>query len=165
MEGYMYRGHSLMREVVKRLQEGLIGKIRHVRADFAFRVPRDPEGRLFATSLGRGGILDVGGYVTSFARLIAGIAEGVPFAEPVAIAANGVIGPHGADETATALLTFASGFTAVVTAAVFHAAGTTAVVFGDEGRIVLPDPWIPRGDRQGLHTGYTIYRDGKDPEP
>ena len=49
MEGYMYRGHPLMREVVKRLQEGVIGKIRHVRADFAFRVPRDPEGRLFAT--------------------------------------------------------------------------------------------------------------------
>ena len=126
MEGYMYRGHPLMREVVKRLQEGVIGKIRHVRADFAFRVPRDPEGRLFATSLGGGGILDVGGYVTSFARLIAGIAEGVPFAEPTAFAANGVIGPHGADETATALLTFKSGVTATVTAAVFHDAGRTA---------------------------------------
>ncbi|HEX2661055.1 MAG TPA: oxidoreductase, partial [Polyangia bacterium] len=71
--------------------------------------------------------------------------------------------PHGADETATAMLTFASGFTATVTAAVFHAAGTTATVFGDEGRIVLPDPWIPEGNRQGLHTGYTIHRDGQDP--
>ena len=85
MEGYMYRGHPLMREVVKRLQDGVIGKIRHVRADFAFRVPRDPEGRLFATSLGGGGILDVGGYVVSFARLVAGIAEGKPFAEPVGV--------------------------------------------------------------------------------
>src|SRR5262249_41534193 len=43
MEGYMYRGHPLMREVVKRLQEGVIGKIRHVRADFAFRVPPHPD--------------------------------------------------------------------------------------------------------------------------
>ncbi len=164
MEGYMYRGHPLMREVVKRLQEGVIGKIRHVRADFAFRVPRDPEGRLFATSLGGGGILDVGGYVTSFARLIAGIAEGVPFAEPTAFAANGVIGPHGADETATALLTFKSGVTATVTAAVFHDAGTTGVVFGDEGKIVMPDPWIPQSKRQCLETSYTIHRDGKEPE-
>ena len=160
----MYRGHPLMREVVKRLQEGVIGKIRHVRADFAFRVPRDPEGRLFATSLGGGGILDVGGYVVSFARLIAGIAEGAPFAEPTAFAANGVIGPHGADETATALLTFKSGMTATVTAAVFHDAGTYGVVFGDEGKIVMPDPWIPQSKRQCLETSYTIHRDGQEPE-
>jgi predicted dehydrogenase len=164
MEGYMYRGHPLMREVVKRLQDGVIGKIRHVRADFAFRVPRDPEGRLFATSLGGGGILDVGGYVVSFARLVAGIAEGKPFAEPVAFAANGVIGPHGADETATALLTFKSGMTATVTAAVFHDAGTYGVVFGDAGKIVMPDPWIPQSKRQCLETSYTIHRDGQEPE-
>ena len=164
MEGYMYRGHPLMREVVKRLQEGVIGKIRHVRADFAFRVPRDPEGRLFATSLGGGGILDVGGYVVSFARLVAGLAEGSKFAEPVRLSAAGSIGPHGADEIATALLTFASGFTAAVTAAVFHQAGTTAVVFGDRGRIVLPDPWIPQGNRHALETGFTIHRDDAPPE-
>ena len=149
MEGYMYRCHPLMRQLVARLQEGIIGQIRHVRADFAFRVPRDPEGRLFARSLGGGGILDVGGYVVSFARLIAGLVEGEKFAEPVKLAANGVIGPHGADETATALLTFESGFTAVVTAAVFHDAGTTAVVFGDQGRIVLPDPLDPAGQPPG----------------
>jgi predicted dehydrogenase len=164
MEGYMYRCHPLMKQVIARLQEGVIGKIRHVRADFAFRVPRDPEGRLFAPSLGGGGILDVGGYVVSFARLVAGIVEGAQFAEPIKLAANGVTGPHGADETATALLTFKSGFTAVVTAAVFHDAGTAAVVFGEKGRIVLPDPWIPQGNRQGLETGYTIFRDGEPPE-
>jgi predicted dehydrogenase len=164
MEGYMYRCHPLMKQLIARLQEGIIGPIRHVRADFAFRVPRDPEGRLFARSLGGGGILDVGGYVVSFARLIAGLVEGKQFAEPTKITANGVIGPHGADETATALLSFKSGFTAVVTAAVFHDAGTTAVVFGDHGRIVLPDPWIPQGNRQGLETSYTVYRDGQPPE-
>jgi predicted dehydrogenase len=164
MEGYMYRCHPLMQRLIADLKAGVIGAIRHVRADFAFRVPRDSAGRLFARSLGGGAILDVGGYVVSFARLIAGLAEGKPFAEPIALGANGVIGPHGADEIATALLTFASGFTAVVTAAVFHPAGTAAVVFGDEGRIELPDPWIPRGDRQGLETGYTIHRDGREPE-
>jgi len=164
MEGYMYRCHPLMKRLIADLQAGVIGPIRHVRADFAFRVPRDPAGRLFARSLGGGAILDVGGYVVSFARLIAGLVEGKPFAEPISMTANGVMGPHGADETATALLTFGSGFTAVVTAAVYHDAGTTAVVFGEAGRIVLPDPWIPQGDRQGLQTGYTIYRDGKEPE-
>jgi predicted dehydrogenase len=164
MEGYMYRCHPLMKQLIAHLQDGVIGTVRHVRADFAFRVPRDPEGRLFATRLGGGGILDVGGYVVSFARLIAGLVEGGQYAEPTKISANGVLGPHGADETATALLTFKSGFTAVVTAAVFHPAGTSAIVFGDEGHIVLPDPWIPQSDRQALETGYTIHREGRPPE-
>src|SRR6185436_1414121 len=35
MEGYMYRGHPLMRQLITRLQDGIIGPIRHVRADFA----------------------------------------------------------------------------------------------------------------------------------
>jgi predicted dehydrogenase len=164
MEGYMYRGHPLMRELIQRLQDGVIGPIRHVRADFAFRVPRDPEGRLFAKSLGGGGILDVGGYVVSFSRLIAGLIEGAPFAEPVRVQASGVIGPTGADEIATALLTFKSGFTSVVTSAVFHDAGTVTTVFGEKGKIVLPDPWIPSSQRQSLETEYTIFLDGKVPE-
>ena len=164
MEGYMYRCHPLMKELIARLKDGVIGNIRHVRADFAFRVPRDPEGRLFAKSLGGGGILDVGGYVVSFARLIAGLVEGVPFAEPTKLAANGVIGPTGADEITTALLTFKSGFTAATTSAVFHEAGTQTVVFGEKGKIILPDPWIPSSKRQSLETSYTIVRDGHEPE-
>lgn len=164
MEAYMYRSHPLMREVVKRLQEGAIGRIRHVRADFAFRVPRDPEGRLFAPNLGGGGILDVGGYVVSFARLVAGVAAGVPFDEPTELTANGIIGPHGADELASALLTFKTGMTAALTAAVYHDAGTAGIVFGDEGKLFMPDPWIPQSKRQCLETGYTLFRDGKEPE-
>ncbi len=51
-----------------------------------------------------------------------------------------------------------------VTAAVYHPAGTSAIVFGDRGHIVLPDPWIPQSDRQALETGYTIHRDSQAPE-
>jgi predicted dehydrogenase len=164
MEAFMYRCHPLIRELLSRLQGGAIGALRHVRADFGFKVPRDPAGRLFDLKLGGGGILDVGGYPVSFARLLAGVVDGTPFAEPSRVMAAGTLGPTGADELATALLTFASGFTAAVTCAVHHAVGTGAVVFGEEGQIVLPDPWIPRGDRHGLETGFTVLRDGQPPE-
>ncbi|HWA75550.1 MAG TPA: Gfo/Idh/MocA family oxidoreductase [Polyangiaceae bacterium] len=164
MEAFMYRCHPLLREVVSRLKDGAIGRIRHVRASFGFRVPRDPSGRLFNLELGGGSILDVGGYPVSFARLVAGLIEGKPFAEPVQIQACGVIGPTGADELATALLTFSSGFTAEAVSATFHAVGTHTVVYGEEGRIELPDPWIPRGQRQGLESEFTVYRDGREPE-
>jgi predicted dehydrogenase len=164
MEGFMYRCHPLLRELVSRLQDGVIGEIRHVRADFGFRAPRLAEHRLFNPTLGGGSILDVGGYPVSFARLIAGIAEGLPFAEPVASLADGIIGPTGVDELASALLTFRSGMTASVTTAISYDIGTSAMVFGEDGRIVLPNPWIPRGNRQGTVTGMTICRDGHEPE-
>jgi predicted dehydrogenase len=164
MEAYMYRCHPLTARLIQSVQEGAIGAIRHVRADFAFRVPRDPKGRLFDLALGGGGILDVGGYPASFARLIAGLVENKPFAEPVELKAMGVLGPTGADEVASALLRFPSGLTAAITCGVFHDAGTTAVIFGEEGKIVLPNPWIPEGKRQARETSFVIHRDGREPE-
>jgi predicted dehydrogenase len=164
MEAWMYRCHPLMKELIVRLKNGVIGDIRHVRADFSFRVPRDPTGRLFDLKLGGGGILDVGGYPVSFARLVAGLVEGKPFAEPTKLQAVGTIGPTGADETATALLSFASGFNATVSCAVHHEGGRNTVVFGEKGRIVCSDPWIPGGDRQSRETGFTVHLDGKEPE-
>jgi len=164
MEAYMYRCHPMLAELLSRLNDGTIGPIRHVRADFGFCAPRAREHRLFSSSLGGGSILDVGGYPVSFARLVAGVVERVPFAEPVALTASGLIGPTGVDELATAHLTFASGFTASVTSAVSYDVGTSATVFGEQGRIELPNPWIPSGRRQALETGFTIYRNGGDPE-
>jgi predicted dehydrogenase len=164
MEAYMYRCHPLTAALLSHLNEGAIGPIRHVRADFGFRAARAADHRLFSPALGGGSILDVGGYPVSFARLIAGLVEGVPFAEPVALTANGLIGPTGVDELASAHLTFASGATASVTSAVWYDVGTSAVVFGERGRVVLPNPWIPGGTHHGLETGFTIYRDEREPE-
>jgi predicted dehydrogenase len=164
MEAFMYRCHPIVRELLGRLSDGAIGTIRHVRADFAFRVARNPEGRLFKLALGGGGILDVGGYPISFARLIAGHVAGAAFAEPARLDAIGQLGPTGADELAVGLLGFASGLSAQVTCGVFHDVGTAAVVFGEEGKIVLPNPWIPEGDRQALASRFVIHRDGRDPE-
>jgi predicted dehydrogenase len=164
MEAFMYRCHPLIKQLLARLGEGVIGRLRHIRADFAFRVPRTATGRLFDPRLGGGGILDVGGYPVSFARLIAGVVAGTPTAEPIEILGSGFIGPHGADEIASGLLRFESGLTASVTCGVFHDVGTSAQLFGEEGKIVLPNPWIPGGERQSLDTGFTILRDGKSPQ-
>jgi predicted dehydrogenase len=158
MEAFMYRSHPMMVEVAGRLADGIIGPLRHMRADFGFRQPRDRQGRLFDPKLGGGGILDVGGYPVSLARLVAGLAEGHPFAEPVRFSAAGHVGPSGVDEIASALLTFSSGLTAALTCAVHHDVGTSAVIFGDEGKLVLGNPWVPHGDRQSLESSYTIER-------
>ncbi|HEV8550081.1 MAG TPA: Gfo/Idh/MocA family oxidoreductase, partial [Polyangiaceae bacterium] len=141
MEAFMYRCHPLVHELVARIARGEIGEVRHVRADFGFRVPRDPAGRLFDPALGGGAILDVGGYPMSLARLVAGVAAGGQFAEPVALRGSGFVGPAGADELASANLRFASGMTAEIACAVRHDLGTRVVIFGERGRIILPNPW------------------------
>ncbi len=164
LEGYMYRCHPLLGALIQRVQRGDIGELRHIKADFGFRVPRDPAGRLFDLRLGGGGILDVGGYCTSFARLLAGVVTGAPFAEPTRLHAVGFKGPTGADEISTALLSFESGLTATLTCAVHHRVGTEAVLYGEAGRIVLSDPWIPQGDRQALETSFSVQREGEAPE-
>jgi predicted dehydrogenase len=164
MEAFMYRCHPVTRELVRRLQEGSIGKLLHVRADFGFRKPRDPDSRLYNLALGGGAILDVGCYTASFSRLVAGVAAGLPFAEPTAMQASGLLGPTGSDELASALLTFASGFTAQMTCAVHHDVGRITTVFGEEGRLVVADPWAPGSQRMGRESSFTIFRDGRDPE-
>lgn len=164
LEGYMYRCHPLLGALIERVRRGDIGELRHIKADFGFRVERDPKGRLFDLKLGGGGILDVGGYCMSFARLLAGVVTGQPFAEPTSVAAVGFRGPTGADELATALVRFASGLTATLTCAVHHRVGTEAVLYGERGQIVLPDPWIPQGVRQSLETSFTVKREGQADE-
>jgi hypothetical protein len=36
-------------------------------------------------------------------------------------------------------------------------------VFGELGKIVLPNPWIPEGNRQALESGLFIHREGHAP--
>jgi predicted dehydrogenase len=164
MEAFMYRCHPLVRALVARLADGAIGRILHVRADFGFRKARDPNGRLYNVAKGGGAILDVGCYPASFARLVAGVAVGRPFAEPVRVQATGLRGPTGADEQASALLTFESGVTATISTAIHHALGRSAMIFGEDGHVVVPDPWAPESHRHGTKTSFTIHRERREPE-
>jgi predicted dehydrogenase len=164
MEAYMYRCHPLITELVSRLRAGAIGQIRHVRADFGFRDPRNPKGRLFDAEQAGGGMLDVGGYPVSFVRLVAGVATGKPVAEPVKLTAVAQIGPTGVDEFAQATLSFESGVTAEIACGIRYDFGCGATIFGEEGRIKIDDPWLPGGKRQGLHSHFIIERDGQSPE-
>src|SRR5271170_7337632 len=81
MEAYMYRCHPQINRVLELIRGGAIGDVRAITARFGFQAEYNLEDRLFNRTLGGGGILDVGGYCTSMARLIAGAASGA-VAEP-----------------------------------------------------------------------------------
>ena len=76
MEAFMYRCHPQTAKLVELIRRGVIGEVRAVQATFGFHASYDLDGRLLKRSLGGGGILDVGCYCVSMARLVAGVAQG-----------------------------------------------------------------------------------------
>jgi predicted dehydrogenase/aryl-alcohol dehydrogenase-like predicted oxidoreductase len=162
MEAFMYRCHPQIAKLVELLRANAIGKVRMVQATFGFSAGFSPEGRLFKNALGGGGILDVGCYATSMARLVAGVAMGQDFAEPTEVHGVGRIGETGVDEWTTAVAKFPGDIIAQVTTAVRMSPENVVRIFGSEGMIYIPDPWIP--NREGGASIIHLTRWGEEPK-
>jgi predicted dehydrogenase len=162
MEAFMYRCHPQTARLVELIRSGAIGEVRLIQANFGFAAPFDPQSRLFKNSLGGGGILDVGCYPVSMSRLIAGIATGRDFADPLEVKGAGHIGPTGIDEYASATLRFDHDILANLATAVALELDNTVRIFGTQGHIVIPTPWVPA--KTGGQTEIHLHRTGQAPE-
>lgn len=165
MEAFMYRCQPLIAKVVELVREDAIGEVRLIRASFGFCCPYDLDGRLLSHALGGGGILDVGCYPVSFARLIAGVALGVPNAYPIAVKGFAAIGEASdVDEWATGMLEFEGGILAQLSTGVQCAQDNAATIFGSEGRIDIPTPWFASGKAEGGKGDIILQLTGQEPE-
>ncbi len=145
MEAFMYRCHPQTQRVIKMVRSGTLGIVQHIEATFGFRSKYDPASRLWNKSLGGGGILDVGCYALSGARLVAGAALGQPFADPISLAGAGALHPEsGADVHAVATLGFPGGITAQIGCGVGLQFANQLVVHGTAGRLTVPSPFLIR---------------------
>ncbi|MEZ5598973.1 MAG: aldo/keto reductase [Pseudomonadales bacterium] len=153
MEAFMYRCHPQTRMVQQLIRAGAIGKVRHIAASFGYQTPFDEHSRLFANSLGGGGILDVGCYPVSLARAILQ-------AEPVSVQAHGHLGSTGVDEWSSALLGFDDGVSAQVNTSIRLGIDNTARISGTDGYIHLPRPWLPADDVG--HWSFTLNTGGEN---
>ena len=142
MEAFMYRCHPQTAKLVELIRERAIGDVNLIQATFSFHAGFDPASRLFNRELGGGGILDVGCYCTSMARLIAGAATGKPFADPIDVKATGHIGESGVDEYTIAVLRFPGDIIAQVSTGVGLNQENVVRIFGSEGSIFIPSPWF-----------------------
>ncbi len=163
-EAFMYRYHPQTAKLVELVRAGAIGEVRMIRAAFGFGGGDgiDPDSRLFSNALGGGAILDVGCYAVSAARLVAGAAVGRPFDNPARVAGAGRIGATQVDEWAAAVLQFDSGICAQVATAIRARLDNSLEIFGAEGRISVPNPWV--ADRQQPVPGRILVsrRDGTE---
>jgi len=143
MEAFMYRCHPQTAKLVELVRGGAVGQVRMIQASFGFYCDFNPASRLWNKELGGGGILDVGCYPMSFARLLAGAAVGKAFADPAEVSGAGQLHPQtGVDVHAAATLRFEGGIVAQIATAVGEKLENNARIFGSEGWIEVPHPWI-----------------------
>ena len=115
------------------LNDGIIGKVRLIEADFGFQAPYCPDSRLFNPELGGGALLDVGIYPLTLALSL--------FGYPKEASAKATIGKTGVDELSVYNLKFDSGVMADLKASITQTTGCTATIYGSEGTITLPHEW------------------------
>ena len=162
-EAFMYRLHPQTPKLLELIKSGVIGEVRMIKSSFGFAMPDFmPEHRLYANDLAGGGILDVGGYPVSMARLIAGAAAEKPLAEPDKVVGVAHLGQSGVDEWASALLHFPEGIIAEISCSISLKQDNVLRILGTTGRIEVPDFWFAGGNRDvGLGKIEVIDPDGR----
>ena len=141
-EGFMWRHHPQASTLVEAIGAGGIGPVRTIRATFGFTLRREGDVRL-DPALDGGSLMDVGCYCVSGARLATG-------AEPVSVRAEQVLAPTGVDIRMAAVLRFPGDVLAEIDCGFDVAPNHRLEVVGEEGALVLADPWHGRHPRVDL---------------
>ena len=134
MEAMWSRFNPVLVQVQRWLEEGRIGEVRMLSADFGFRTAWNPEGRLLDPALAGGALLDVGVYVVALASSVFGGA-------PAQVQAAAHLGQTGVDEQTGMVLKYANGGLALLSCAIRTATPHTARIDGVEGAIEIPAFW------------------------
>ncbi|MBE8516361.1 Gfo/Idh/MocA family oxidoreductase [Amycolatopsis sp. H6(2020)] len=143
MEAFMYRLHPQTRRLAELISSGAIGEVRAVDTTFSFDSNPEETARLSDPALGGGGILDVGCYCTSLARLVAQAATGQDVVEPTEVSGMAHLSATGVDEWATGLLRLPGDILATISCGIRLTREDGIRVFGSGGQIHIPQPaWI-----------------------
>jgi predicted dehydrogenase len=156
-EAFMYRPHPMTARLIDLVRTGMIGDVRMIRSTIGFIARPDPKGRLRANELAGGGIMDVGCYPVSVARLIAGAVAGKPFLDPVKVVGAGHLGATGVDEWAAAVLTFPNDVVAEVAATIAFNPDCLLRIDGTAGSLEVDTFWFASG-RQGGRGEIKLHR-------
>jgi predicted dehydrogenase len=149
MEALWSRFMPTIRQAKDWVDEGQIGQIQTIRADFGFASDYDPNNRLFNKALGGGSLLDIGIYPLFISYLLNGM--------PNTIQAAASFAPTGADEQCGMVLTYANGAMAILNSTFRSVTECTALIYGTEGTIRVHS-------RFHESTAVTLERKGETPQ-
>lgn len=149
MEAMWMYCNPLIRRLKALVDDGAIGEVRTVQADFGLAGPFPPTHRLRDPAQGGGATLDLGVYPVSFAHLLLG--------EPSEVTARAMLSEEGVDLQTGMVLSWASGAQALLHCAINSGTGVTASVTGSGGRIDVPAGFF-------YPERFVLHRDGREPE-
>lgn len=148
-EAFMYRHHPQTARLAGLVREGAIGDLRLVRAAFSYSL-YDPENIRLRPEAEGGGLMDVGCYCVSGARLLAG--------EPERVFGEAYVGPSGTDWVFAGLLRFPDDVLALFDCGTSLPERDELEAIGTEGSLFLDDPWHCRRPVLELRRGGTVER-------
>lgn len=151
MEAFMYRCHPATLQLKRLVQDGAIGRLLNLNAEFGFHASEDWTNFRADGALGGGGLMDVGTYCVSMARLIAG-------EEPTVCHYVADITNKGYDAQGSGVMKFPSGVTAHFGTGIHANLRNDVRIYGSEGWIQVDSPWFAGAKPIVLH------RNGKEPE-
>jgi len=123
--------------IARLLDDGALGEVLSVSADFGARFDYDPASRAFDPALGGGALLDLGVYPLWFSHFVLGA--------PERVTARGSLAPTGVEDQAALLLDFAGGAQSVVTTSMRAETPQVAAINGTAGRIEVAGPFHSPG--------------------
>jgi predicted dehydrogenase len=153
LEGFHDRHHPVFLHLLALRDEGGLGKIKTIKAEFAVTIPFDPTSIRHDPALGGGSLMDLGCYPVHWVRTV--LSE-----EPdMVVAASGTRNPLGTDESITATLRFPSGVLADVSCDMGKNTPFKALltVHCEHGRVEIENPVLPHKGhsvRERLHGGF-----------
>jgi predicted dehydrogenase len=149
MEAMWMRVNPAIRKIAELVEEGAIGWVSAIHADFGLQGPFAAEHRLRNPSLGGGALLDLGVYPLHLVHLIMGA--------PATVQAWAHLTPERVDENTGVLLGYQQGAVAALTCSINGASRNAASITGTDGRIDLPvEFYAPRE--------FTLHRPGRAAE-
>ncbi|MCP4177506.1 MAG: Gfo/Idh/MocA family oxidoreductase [bacterium] len=129
MEGMWMRFFPLIKKVKKIIEDGTIGEVRMLKADFGVRSEPDLNNRFYNPELGGGALLDRGIYPLSLAFLLMG--------DPVEIQSTASITESGVDEQSSIILKYPGNKIAVLFQSLSSFCSNEALIMGTKGNIKI----------------------------
>lgn len=133
MEAIWTRFLPTTEKILQFIEQGVIGEVMSVKADFGFRATYDPKSRLFDPALGGGALLDIGLYPAFLAELLLG--------PPSGIQAYCRKAPTGVDMETHAILQYPGGQVANLHCTLASLTKTEAFIYGTKGTIHWHGRW------------------------
>lgn len=134
MEAMWTRFLPAYRHLMKLKEQGELGKIRHITADFSYASNFDPESRIYAPELCGGALMDVGIYTLSMCAMLLGD-------KPESVVSDCITAPSGVDSRTLMQLRYPCGATAQLMCGVDVNGVSRMTVFAEKATVEIPDFW------------------------